>query len=103
MNQLVYIHIVDQSHVYDQLCTYVRMAAMSTIQTRNNSGRVNSLHCLDSTSFFSLPFYSGHYGYTMCLCLYILGDGTKCIGKNIHMSLFFVIMKGEFDAIFQWP
>ena len=70
---------------------------MSTIQTRNNSGRVNSLHCLDSTS---IPFYSGHYGYKMCLSLYILGDG---IGKNTHMSLFFVVMKGEFDAILQWP
>ena len=52
------------------------------------------------TSIFSLPFYSGRYGYKMCLRLYILGDG---IGKNTHMSLFFVVMKGEFDAILQWP
>ncbi len=36
----------------------------------------------------------------MCLRLYILGDG---IGKNTHMSLFFVIMKGEFNNILQWP
>ena len=52
------------------------------------------------TSIFSLPFYTGRYGYKMCLRLYILGDG---IGKNSHMSLFFVIMKGEFDNILQWP
>ena len=52
------------------------------------------------TSIFSLPFYSGRYGYKMCLHLYILGDG---ISKNTHMSLFFVVMKGEFDAILQWP
>ena len=52
------------------------------------------------TSIFSLPFYTGRYGYKMCLRLYILGDG---IGKNTHMSLFFVIMKGEFDNILQWP
>ena len=52
------------------------------------------------TSIFSLPFYSSRYGYKMCLRLYILGDG---IGKNTHMSLFFVVMKGEFDAILQWP
>ena len=51
-------------------------------------------------SIFSIPFYSGRCGYKMCLRLYILGDG---IGKNTHMSLFFVIMKGEFDAILQWP
>ena len=52
------------------------------------------------TSIFSLPFYSGRYGYKMCLRLYILGDGT---GKGSHMSLFFVLMKGEFDNILQWP
>ena len=52
------------------------------------------------TSIFSLPFYSARYGYKMCLRLYILGDG---IGKGSHMSLFFVLMKGEFDNILQWP
>ncbi len=52
------------------------------------------------TSIFSLPFHTERYGYKMCLRLYILGDG---IGKNTHMSLFFVIMKGEFDNILSWP
>ena len=52
------------------------------------------------TSIFSLPFYSSRYGYKMCLRLYILGDG---IGKGTHMSLFFVVMKGEYDALLQWP
>ena len=49
---------------------------------------------------FSLPFYTGPYGYKMCLQLFILGDG---IGKNTHMSLFFVIMKGDCDDTVQWP
>ena len=53
-----------------------------------------------STSLFSLPFYSGRHGYKMCLCLYIMGDG---IGKGTHLSLFFVVMHGEFDNILQWP
>ena len=52
------------------------------------------------TSIFSLPFYTSRYGYKMCMRLYILGDG---IGKGSHMSLFFVLMKGEFDNILQWP
>ncbi|XP_019860774.1 PREDICTED: TNF receptor-associated factor 3-like [Amphimedon queenslandica] len=52
------------------------------------------------TSIFSPPFYSSRNGYKICLCLYILGDG---IGKGTHMSLFFVLMKGEFDNILQWP
>ena len=52
------------------------------------------------TSIFSLPFYTSRYGYKMCLRLYILGDG---IGKGTYMSLFFVIMKGEFDNVLHWP
>ena len=52
------------------------------------------------TSIYSLPFYSGRYGYKTCLRLYILGDG---IGKGTHMSLFITICKGEFDDILQWP
>jgi len=50
--------------------------------------------------FFSLPFHTGRYGYKMCLRLYILGDG---IGKNNYVSLFFVVMRGEFDNILPWP
>ena len=52
------------------------------------------------TSMLSCPFYSGKYGYKMCLRLYIMGDG---IGKGTHLSLFFVVMCGEFDNILQWP
>ena len=52
------------------------------------------------TSIFSLPFYTSRYGYKLCLRLYILGDG---MGKGTHMSLFFVVMRGEFDNILQWP
>ena len=52
------------------------------------------------TSIFSLPFYTSRYGYKLCLRLYILGDG---IGKGTHMSLFFVVVRGEFDNILQWP
>ena len=51
-------------------------------------------------SMLSLPFYSGRYGYKMCLRLYIMGNGT---GKGTHLSLFFVVMRGEFDNILQWP
>ena len=52
------------------------------------------------TSIFSLPFYSARYGYKLCLRLYLRGDG---IGKDTHLSLFFVVMKGEFDDVLKWP
>jgi hypothetical protein len=59
-----------------------------------------SEHKAAATTMLSTPFYSGRYGYKMCLRLYIMGDG---IGKGTHLSLFFVVMRGEFDNILQWP
>ncbi len=50
------------------------------------------------TSIFCLPFYSN--GYKMCIRAYLNGDG---MGYKMHLSLFFVVMKGEFDALLKWP
>lgn len=36
----------------------------------------------------------------MCLRAYFNGDGS---GKNTHFSLFFVVMRGQFDALLRWP
>ncbi|KAK0133181.1 TNF receptor-associated factor 2 [Merluccius polli] len=51
-------------------------------------------------AMFSPAFYSSKYGYKMCLRLYLNGDGT---GKGTHLSLFFVVMRGKFDALLKWP
>ncbi len=51
-------------------------------------------------SLYSAPFFTSRHGYQMCLRVYLNGDGTA---ENTHMSLFFVVMKGEFDNILQWP
>ena len=51
-------------------------------------------------SLFSQPFYTGRFGYKMCGRVYLNGDG---MGKGTHMSLFFVVMKGEHDALMPWP
>ncbi|NXA91389.1 TRAF2 factor, partial [Melanocharis versteri] len=48
----------------------------------------------------SPAFYTAKYGYKVCLRVYLNGDGT---GKGTHMSLFFVVMKGDYDALLQWP
>jgi hypothetical protein len=64
------------------------------------SQRISDAENGKCTTLFSLPFYSGRYGYKMCLCLYIMGDG---IGKGTHLSLFLVVMRGESDNILQWP
>lgn len=48
----------------------------------------------------SPPFYTIHGGYKVCVRLYMNGHGCE---RNSHMSFFFVLMKGDFDAILEWP
>ena len=36
----------------------------------------------------------------MCIRAYLHGDG---IGYKTHLSLFFVLMKGEYDPLLKWP
>ena len=52
------------------------------------------------TALYSPPFYSAQYGYKMCAKIYMNGDG---FGKGSHLSLFFVVMKGDYDALQTWP
>ena len=52
------------------------------------------------TSIYSPPFYTGQNGYKMCVRAYLNGDGMGC---KTHLSLFFVVLKGEFDALLKWP
>ena len=51
-------------------------------------------------SFYSPCFYTSRYGYKMCARLYLNGDG---IGRGTHLSIFFVVMRGHYDAFLQWP
>ena len=51
-------------------------------------------------SFYSPCFYSSSYGYKMCVRLYLNGDG---MGRGTHISVFFVVMRGQYDALLRWP
>ena len=51
-------------------------------------------------SLYSPTFYTSRHGYKVCLRVYLNGDGS---GKGSHISVFFTIMKGEFDALLDWP
>ena len=53
-----------------------------------------------TSKIHSAPFYVGENGYKVKLRLYPNGYGS---GKNTHVSLFLVIMKGEYDPILPWP
>ncbi|XP_071622161.1 TNF receptor-associated factor 1 isoform X2 [Heliangelus exortis] len=53
-----------------------------------------------TVSLYSPAFYTAKYGYKVCLRVYLNGDGA---GKGTHMSLFFVVMRGDYDALLPWP
>ncbi len=52
------------------------------------------------TSLYSPPFYTSQDGYKMCMRVYLNGDGMGC---GTHLSVFFVLMRGEYDNILKWP
>ena len=52
------------------------------------------------TSLYSPPFYSGRNGYKMCIRAHLNGDG---IGLYTHFSVFFILMRGEYDPLLKWP
>ncbi|KAM5258728.1 TNF receptor-associated factor 1 isoform 1-T4 [Hipposideros larvatus] len=66
----------------------------------NVTRRCHESACGRTVSLFSPAFYTSKYGYKLCLRLYLNGDGA---GKKTHLSLFIVIMKGEYDALLPWP
>ncbi|XP_075416534.1 TNF receptor-associated factor 1 [Tenrec ecaudatus] len=66
----------------------------------NVTRRCHESACGRTVSLFSPAFYTAKYGYKLCLRLYLNGDGT---GKRTHLSLFIVIMRGEYDALLSWP
>lgn len=47
---------------------------------------------------YSPSFYSLEAGYKLSLCIYPAGDNHQG-----YLSLYFVVMKGQFDEILQWP
>ena len=52
----------------------------------------------EQIDIYSSPFY--RYGYKCKLNLCPNGNGS---GKNTHLSIFIIVMKGEYDAILTWP
>lgn len=52
------------------------------------------------SSLYSPPFFTSRHGYKVCARVYLNGDGS---GKNTHLSIFFVVMKSEFDSLLPWP
>jgi hypothetical protein len=57
-------------------------------------------HKKDGDKWYSPPFYTHTKGYKMCLLVYAGGNGG---GVNTHVSVFLLLMKGEYDDQLKWP
>ena len=62
--------------------------------------RTNEAVSGQQVTFYSPYFYTSRYGYKMCARIYLNGDG---IGRGTHISVFFVVMRGQNDEILCWP
>ena len=51
-------------------------------------------------SFDSPCFFTSRYGYKVRARIYLNGDG---MGQGTHISLFVVVMRGQYDALLRWP
>ncbi|CAF4850165.1 unnamed protein product [Rotaria sp. Silwood1] len=66
----------------------------------NVQHKIVDAECERQISIYSPVFYSSPNGYKMRLRLYLAGDGNA---RRTHMSLFFVLMRGEYDSVLQFP
>ncbi|XP_061475270.1 TNF receptor-associated factor 1-like [Rhineura floridana] len=62
--------------------------------------RIQEAQSGSKPALYSPSFYTSRYGYKLCLKLFLNGDGT---GAGTHLSLFLVLMKGEYDFQLKWP
>jgi len=54
----------------------------------------------EKTILDSAPFYTRKFGYKFKIRLYPDGESN---GESTHLSIYFILMKGEYDATLPWP
>ncbi|CAF1442113.1 unnamed protein product [Adineta ricciae] len=64
------------------------------------STKFNDARSERQTSIYSPPFRSSPSGYLMRARLYLFGDGNA---RRTHISLFFVLLRGQHDSILSYP
>ena len=91
---------VEQVH---QLCDdthHLYTDGTLTWRIENVSEKLADAQSERQTSIFSPVFYSSSNGYRMRARLFPFGDGNA---RRTHISIFFMLMKGEYDSILKWP
>lgn len=63
--------------------------------------RINDYSQRSVDPIYSPAFYTSEInGYRVCAKLYLNGDGK---GLNTHLSIYLIVLKGDFDALATWP
>lgn len=60
----------------------------------------DSLASEEENAIFSPAFYTSQYGYKLKLKAYLNGRDR---GRGTHLSLYIIIMKGDYDGLLDWP
>ena len=86
--------VLDLEDEIKKLKSHVQIAPVQLVLDKYASKRESG------DTWDSRPFYTHLQGYKMCLNVDVNGYG---IGEGTHISVFFVIMRGEFDHQLKWP
>ena len=80
----------------------VKILYAGTLHILNYTKRIGHRYAvfIARISFTWVMYVTHRAGYKMCARIYLNGDG---IGRGKHISLFFVLMRGHYDAVLSWP
>ena len=91
----------DKAHLHQALDTVVKLqTSLMTVGslkfkiTEYGKKREENMH------FKSKSFYTHAYGYNAGIEVYLNGNDN---GRNTHLSVFFRIIKGDYDVNLKWP
>ena len=98
-NNLVMLQEIEQLQMltkamYEQTHNGEFVWKINRVQSMINQEKNNQ------TATCSIPFFTSHTGFRMCLRIYFNGTGS---GENTHASLCFIILKSDHDPLQKWP
>ena len=98
-----------ESHVESEMKSHLDLACVKLDtqvfiwKIKDFSEALRQAKSEEETDFESEPFYTDRkesYGYKFKVSVEPNGTGSS---KNTHLSVYIIIMKGEYDAILPWP
>ena len=90
------------SEVAQELSQLPQLAATSVplVQIPSTDGTLYWRVMIPDAKVQSPPFYTGRTGYKMCVRAVFRGSTS---GNELRLSVYFTIMRGEYDSFLKWP